>query len=176
MAQPCKVCNHPERLEIDRGLLEGRSKAALARAFAVPADCVERHARKHVQAALAKATEGREALYGNRLVDHVIALQERTQAILDGAAKDPTLALKAIASARSNLELMARLHGQLKDRTVNQALVIVDPETAERMAKTFLSRRSERPLLVENQQPASKSLPTSTLPEVSVEVSVKDSE
>ncbi len=145
MPQPCKVCRHPQKLEIDRGLLAGRPKRALALAFAVSADSVERHARKHVTQALAAATEGREALYGNKLIEQLVELQNETKAILRearfGEKTDNRTALKAIGQAIAQLELQARLTGELKDKQVNQALVILDPEQALRIAETYVSTK-----------------------------------
>jgi len=70
-------------------------------------------------------------------------LNKVARAILADAYKagERDTALRAIARLENQLELEARLIGEIKDRQINVQNVIVDPETAERMARMYLVRR-----------------------------------
>jgi hypothetical protein len=76
---------------------------------------------------LAKAQEAREVAKADDLLSDVRGLQERALGILDKAedAGDRRTALGAIREARGNLELLAKLLGELDERPVN---VLLSPE------------------------------------------------
>ncbi|HEV8232723.1 MAG TPA: hypothetical protein VGQ75_10285 [Thermoanaerobaculia bacterium] len=62
--------------------------------------------------------------------------------------------MKAIGRAESQLELQARLLGQLRDRSVNVVNFNLDPETGKRIAETFLARQTPPALrLVKKTEP-----------------------
>jgi hypothetical protein len=112
----CSVCSGPDRQEIDQAIVSGRSKRGIARRFAVSPDAVERHARAHLPAALAKAKEAGDALNGDALLRQIQDLQKRTLAILTTAEKDKRrhgLALGAIRQARENVALLSKLVAEL---------------------------------------------------------------
>ena len=52
MPQPCKVCHHPSRAEIDRRLLSGEAAAAVARTLGLTKQAVNRHAKNHLRPAV----------------------------------------------------------------------------------------------------------------------------
>jgi hypothetical protein len=90
-----------------------------------------RHKAEHVPATLAKAQEAREVARADDLLAGVRALQTRTLAILNAAeaSEQHRTALSAIREARSNLELLAKLLGELDDRpAVN---LVLSPEWLE---------------------------------------------
>jgi hypothetical protein len=90
-----------------------------------------RHKAEHVPATLAKAQEAQEVARADDLLADVRALQARTLAILNAAeaSEQHRTALSAIREARSNLELLAKLLGELDERpTVN---LVLSPEWLE---------------------------------------------
>lgn len=79
---------------------------------------------------MAQAQEAKEVSQADSLLDRLLTLSQETAAILKearaGEEKDNELALKAIARAEKQIELQARLLGELKETaTVN---VLVMPE------------------------------------------------
>jgi hypothetical protein len=148
MSKACTVCRAPDRDAIDRGLLEGQPNAHLARRFGVSKFAVGRHGRAHIAPALVLAAEHRDLLRSDDLIEKLLGLGRVTLDILQAAhdGKNPDIALKAIARAESQLELQARLLGQLRDRSVNVVNFNLDPETARKMAEAFLDGQTGRAL------------------------------
>jgi hypothetical protein len=81
---------------------------------------VRRHKGNHLPAKLAKAHEAEEVAHADDLLRQVRALQSKTLSILLRAegAGDLRTALSAVREARSNLELLAKLSGELDERPV----------------------------------------------------------
>ncbi len=131
MARTCTVCVHPEREAIDEALVAGESTGKLAGRYrTIDERAFRRHRANHLPAALARAHEAEEATRADDLLSQVRDLQDRALAILDKAedAGELRTALGAIREARGNLELLAKLLGELDERPVN---VLVSPEWLE---------------------------------------------
>jgi hypothetical protein len=130
MPRACTVCSHPEKEAIDRSLVGGASNRSLASVYDVSEAAVRRHAGNHLPATLAKAQGAQEAAHADDLLAQVRGLQARTLAILEAAeaSSQHRTALAAIREARSNLELLAKLLGELDERPVN---VLVSPQWIE---------------------------------------------
>jgi hypothetical protein len=100
----------------------------LAAKYRVSPDAMERHNAAHLPAKLAKAAEAKEVVEARDLLSQVRELQSRARGILDKAeeAGDLRAALGAIREARGNLELLAKLLGELDEsKNVN---VVLSPE------------------------------------------------
>jgi hypothetical protein len=92
---------------------------------------VRNHKANHLPATLVKAQDAQEVAEADDLLAQVRGLQIRTLSILEAAegASQHRTALSAIKEARSNLELLAKLVGELDDSpTVN---VLVSPQWIE---------------------------------------------
>lgn len=116
---------------MDRALVEGVPNRRIASQHGVTERAVRNHKARHLPAALAKARDAEEAATADDLLAGVRGLQERTAAILDKAEAVGELrtALSAIREARGNLELLAKLLGELDDSpTVN---VLISPQWIE---------------------------------------------
>lgn len=127
MPRTCTVCTHPERPEIDRALLSGEPYRNIAQRFGTSPTALYRH-KEHLPNELVKAKEAEEVADADNLLEQVKSLQTRAISILDRAdvAGDLRTALSAIREARGNLELLAKLLGELQQEgTVN---VTVSPE------------------------------------------------
>jgi hypothetical protein len=80
---------------------------------------------KHLPAKLVMAQAAEEVAQADDLLDQVRDLQARTLAILEAAetTRQHRTALSAIREARSNLELLVKLLGELAERPVTNVLV-----------------------------------------------------
>lgn len=131
MPRSCTVCEHPEREAIDRQLVGDSSNLSVSSLFGVSESAVRRHKAKHLPAKLVMAEKAQEVAEADDLLDQVRGLQARTLAILEAAehTHQHRTALSAIREARSNLELLAKLLGELDDRP--QVNILISPEWLE---------------------------------------------
>lgn len=120
MPRSCTLCNHPDRGAIDEALIGGASNRSVASVYDVSEAAVRRHKANHLPAKLVLATAAAEVAQADNLLEQVRTLQGRAYGILDRAegAGDLRTALGAIREARGNLELLAKLLGELDERPV----------------------------------------------------------
>jgi hypothetical protein len=131
MPRVCTVCEHRDREAIDRALVGDASNRSIASLYDVSEAAVRRHKANHLPAKLVMAEQAAEVAEADNLLDQVRDLQSRTLAILEAAeeTRQHRTALGAIREARSNLELLAKLLGELDSRpTVN---ILVSAEWLE---------------------------------------------
>jgi hypothetical protein len=114
------VCEHPGRESVDKALVGGASNRSVASLYDVSEAAVRRHKANHLPAKLAMAQAAEEVAEADNLLDQVKGLQARAYALLDKAeaAGELRTALSAIREARGNLELLAKLLGELDERPV----------------------------------------------------------
>jgi len=120
MPRSCTVCEHAEKDAIDQALVGSASNRSVASIYDVSEAAVRRHKANHLPAKLVMAEQAAEVVEANNLLDQVGDLQRRALAILDKAEEAGELrtALSAIKEARGNLELLAKLLGELDERPV----------------------------------------------------------
>jgi hypothetical protein len=120
MPRKCTVCTHPDGDAIDEALVAGTALSALSAKFRVSEDAMGRHKANHLPAKLVMAEQAAEVTEASNLLSQVQDLQGRALTILDKAEGTGNLrtALGAIREARGNLELLAKLLGELNDRPV----------------------------------------------------------
>ena len=125
MPRKCTVCEHEKVEEINRLLLEGVSLRNIAKQYFVSAASLHRHKEGHLPAKLVKAQEAREIAKADSLLDQVIELRDKALSILDKAeqAGDLRTALQGVREAKGCLELLAKLQGELQERTTVNVLV-----------------------------------------------------
>jgi hypothetical protein len=138
MPRNCTVCEHPQRVEIDRALVGDASNRSLASLYDVSEAAVRRHKANHFPTKLAKAHEAEEIAQADDLLAEVRALQQRTLAILEAAeeSQQHRTALAAIREARSNLEMQTKLVGELQTNQLAQAVqinVVYEDERRQRV-------------------------------------------
>lgn len=136
--KPCSACVHPQRKQIDLALASGVSLSATAKAHGLHRSTVTTHRNKHLAAAVHAAVAADEANHGAELLHAVSDLQAKTMGILDAALEEtegflgrkprPELALRAIREARANVELMARLQGDLEDGAPVEVRVVFEDD------------------------------------------------
>ncbi len=120
MSRSCTVCAHKEVGAINGALVGGVSCRELALLHRLGPDALERHKAGHLPKAMVRAQEAQEMAQADTLLGQVRALQERTLTILSRAeaSRDGQLALGAVREARGNLQLLAKLTGELDERAV----------------------------------------------------------
>jgi hypothetical protein len=128
MPRTCTVCRHQEVDAINHALVESVSFKPIADRFGLTKQALMRHKSKHIPQMLENAKEATEAVQATDLLGSIRALHIRTLAILKKAeaAGELMIALKAIQQARGNLELLAKLDGQLKDREPGNLSITVN--------------------------------------------------
>lgn len=96
---------------------------------------VYRHSRDHLPEKLAQAAQTQETIHADALWAQAQDLHAKTLAALARAEKrrDERLLLSAVRESRSNLELLARLAGELQAAQVQVAVATTVDITAEKM-------------------------------------------
>lgn len=117
MPRRCTVCDHRERDKIDAALVSGAPLRDIAGRHGVSKSALERHKGAHLPSHLAKARAAEEVAGADALLLQVRHLQDRTLGILHASedAGELRTALAAIREARGNLELLAKLLGELDE-------------------------------------------------------------
>ena len=128
MPRVCTVCGHPERAALESALVAGEPTRRIAARFAVSDTALRRHKSDHVAQALAKAQAAAEIVRAEDLLGQVRALERKAETLLARAEHEGDLrtALLGVREARSCLELLAKLLGELDERP--QVNLLVNPE------------------------------------------------
>jgi hypothetical protein len=128
MPRTCTICQHPHRIAIDAALVAGTSYRDIAGQFQVSKTAVARHGGEHIPAAIGKSQEAREEAQALDVVKQLKAINGAALAILTAAKKagDADTQLKAIDRIHRQIELQAKLLGDLDDRP--QVNVLIMPE------------------------------------------------
>ncbi len=131
MPRRCTVCAHEHLEAINKDLVGGTALSALSAKYRVSEDAMGRHKANHLPAKLVMAEQAAEVAQAGDLLDQVRDLQDRALSILDKAegTGDLRTALGAIREARGNLELLAKLLGELDERP--QVNILVSPQWLE---------------------------------------------
>ena len=125
MPRQCTICTHDDRPAIDQALVNSKPNRRIATQFGVSESAVRRHRAEHLSATLAQARASEDVAHADDLVSQLQALSQETLAIFREArqAKEHDLALRAIARAEKQIELLAKLLGELDERpTINLVL------------------------------------------------------
>ena len=135
----CTICRDTQRDAIDEALVRGEPLRDIARRTATKKDALARHAAGHLSAKLARS-ETAAAVSASSLWDRVIALQRETQAILADAraARDHPTALRAIARAEAQIQLMGQI------ATAARGAGSPERDRAEEAIETLRKRREGR--------------------------------
>jgi len=125
MPRTCTACAHRDRPAIDAALVAGTPNRRIATQHGLSEAAVRRHAAEHLPASLVTAA-GEEAT--RQALDVLAQLKQinaSSVAILAEArrAKDGDLAFKAVDRIHKQIELQAKLLGDLDERPVVNVLV-----------------------------------------------------
>jgi len=113
----CTICSHAERGAIDVAIAAGTSYRDISLRFGPGIMAVQRHASSHLPASVVQAQEAREEAQALDVVKQLKAINGAALAILTAARKGNKhdLALKAIDRIQRQIELQAKLLGDLAD-------------------------------------------------------------
>lgn len=125
MPRVCTICTHAQREAINAALVANEPYRNVSVRFGTSVAALQRHKADHMPIALAKAKEVREAqetTFADDLYEQVKQLRNRAIKILLAAeaAGDLRTALMGIREARSCVELLLEVEGELnRHPTVN---------------------------------------------------------
>lgn len=108
--------------------MDGEAFRNIAKRFDSSWQAIRRH-KQHIPGRLAKAHEAKEVARADNLLDQVRELTDEARGILRRVkTKDPRTALGAIREIRGNMDLLARLLGELHDQAAVTVNVLATPE------------------------------------------------
>ena len=125
MGRPCSICTHRDHKTITQQLINGRSYRSIAAEYGVKAAAIGYHLHHHMAAPLQRLIKSEPnvqqdavtvepaLLQMRRLNNHVLKLLARAE-----VSDDRETWLGAIREGRRNLELIARLTGELDPRNM----------------------------------------------------------
>lgn len=119
MPRTCTICASPACAEINAALIAGEASFRnIAKQYGTSATALTRHKAEHLPAALARSHAAEQVAAADTLLGQVQQLQARTLKLLDTAENAGELhaAVAAIRAAKGNLELLAKLRGDLDER------------------------------------------------------------
>ena len=124
MPRPCTVCTHVQRTAIDKALVSGEAAAAVSARYRTVSGqplgrmAVQRHAAEHLPLRLVKAAEQEDVRAALDIVTQLKAINGASLQVLADArsANDGELALKAVDRVLRQIELQAKLLGELDER------------------------------------------------------------
>ncbi len=114
----CSICQMPNRLEIDKALLSGKTIAAVSLEFGgISRDALSNHRQKHISKRLATLTQRREAAENLDIRNELENMITRIKDILTYAEKNKqhSTFLKATAELRCSFELLLKIAVAIHD-------------------------------------------------------------
>jgi hypothetical protein len=128
MPRLCTVCQHPQRHSIDKALVAGGNLREMSALYRVSEDALGRHKAEHLPVTLVKAQAATEVQQALDVLGQLRAINGAAFKVLTDArtAGDGELVLKAIDRVLKQIELQAKLLGELDDRPVVN--VLLSPE------------------------------------------------
>ncbi len=115
VSRTCTICSHPERVEIDKCLVESVPFRIIASRFGTSSTSLQRHKIDHLPMHVARAKEAREIADADDLLSQIKALRNRSISILRRAedSGDLRTALAGVKEARNCIETLLEVEGQL---------------------------------------------------------------
>ena len=130
MPRVCSICTHAQRADIDAALVRRDSLRDIAGRFGVSRSALARHSDEHLGPALAKAQDAHEETHALDVLKQLRAINGACLAILQEARqqRDAHTALKAVDRIQRQIELQAKLLGDLDEAPTVQVAVLTSPE------------------------------------------------
>jgi len=127
VSRTCTICADPRIREITGAVMARRPLRWIAEQYKLSKSALHRHMKRHVTKALRQLSKtempiAQAAEIGEPVLVEMRRLNQRSLKILKAAeeAKDHTLALHAVRECRRNLELIAKLTGELDPRAAGE--------------------------------------------------------
>ena len=121
MPKKCTICFHENRAQIEKDIQEGKlSYRAIGAKYGFSVAPVQGH-KRHMGEKLEVTEKLREVANTDTLCDEIITLKERAYGILNKAEKAQHLsvAISAVREIRGVLELLGKISGDVRTRTVS---------------------------------------------------------
>jgi hypothetical protein len=124
MSRTCTICSHKQRASIEAAIVAGTSNREITSTFSVGRMAIERHATNHLIQAIKVAKQEQDLQSGSIALERMARGEGIVDAILDEywneekKQKVPELALKALAELRRQVELRAKLEGELDEHSI----------------------------------------------------------
>lgn len=117
MPQVCRVCSHPQRLEIDRLLVSGKSMSEIGRTYGVSLNSLSGHRQNHLSRQLLKAQERKEIMTAESLLSQVEGMLGTVDDVIDRADDKEWLStvLAGIGEKRNILAFVVKLMLTMKE-------------------------------------------------------------
>jgi hypothetical protein len=133
MPRTCTVCTHERRGEIDRALVSGTSFRIISKRCSVSPSALFRHKRDHLPAHLVRAKEEETVGEAIDVVRQLKAINVACLEILQKSRADGAhaVSLRAVDRIQKQIELQAKLLGELQDGGGPQVNVLIAPEWHE---------------------------------------------
>jgi len=128
MSRVCTICTHQERHAIDKAIVSGTPNRRIAAHYDLAETSLRRHAAEHLPVALVQAQEAEEVRQALDVVKQLRYVNGAALTVLRDAraSGEAELVLRAIDRVMKQIELQAKLLGDLDDRPVVN--VLVSPE------------------------------------------------
>jgi len=128
MSRVCTICAHAERHALEKLLVGGTPNRRIATQHGMSEAAVRRHAAEHLPVALVKAQEADETAQALDVLQQLRFINGAALSVLRDAraAGEGELVLRAVDRVLKQVELQAKLLGELDDRP--QINVLVSPE------------------------------------------------
>lgn len=111
MSNVCQICSHPQRLEIDREVVNGVALSFLSREYGLNLQSLYNHKKSHISRQLVTSIQNSNLLESFNLLNRIDSLVKNTEEIFQRNydAKKDGLALKALDSQRNTFELLSKI-------------------------------------------------------------------
>lgn len=130
MPRTCTICGHPQRHPIEKAIVGGTPNRRIATQYGLSEAAVRRHAAEHLPVALVQAQGAEQVRQALDVVAQLKAINGAARRVLRDAqtAGDGDLVLKSVDRVLRQVELQAKLLGDLDERPVIN--IISSPEWA----------------------------------------------
>lgn len=129
MARACTICTNPKRSEIELSVANGVSNRRIASQYGMSETSVRRHMAEHIKQAAKEQQAKLDEAKTLDVLKQLQAINATTLRILQAAQANPKtygLALQAIDRVQKQIELQAKLLGDLNEGT--QVDIHLDPQ------------------------------------------------
>ena len=128
MPQMCSVCRHPHLAAINKALVAGTPLRNIAEHYALSATALHRHKEEHLPKLLTQAVAAEEVRQALDVLQQLRHINAAALTVLRDAkaAGEGELVLKAFDRVMKQIELQAKLLGELDERP--QIVLVQSPE------------------------------------------------
>lgn len=130
MPRTCSICTHEERQAIDVALVKKTPFRNIAEQCSVSLGALSRHYNEHLPAHLVKAKEEADIAHAIDVVEQLKAINSVCLRILKNArdSGEDRLALSAVDRIYRQIELQAKLLGELQAQQTTVNVLVASPE------------------------------------------------